>query len=201
MSRKSSPEINAGSMADIAFLLLIFFLVTTTLSVDAGIARKIPPKEKTPQNIDMNERNVLEVNINKKNELFVDGKTIPLKDLKLIAINFIDNGGGLDINKQPCTWCNGLQIKTSSDHPTKAIISIKTDRSTNYETYINTLDALNAAYTHLRNKLAVKLYNRNYESLLADYKKTNNSDLTLQEKIKLIREKYPLLVSDAEINN
>lgn len=201
MSRKSSPEINAGSMADIAFLLLIFFLVTTTLSVDAGIARKIPPKEKTPQNIDMNERNVLEVNINKKNELFVDGKTIPLRDLKQIAINFIDNGGGLDINKQPCTWCNGLQIKTSSDHPTKAIISIKTDRSTNYETYINTLDALNAAYTHLRNKLAVKLYNRNYESLLADYKKTNNSDLTLQEKIKLIREKYPLLVSDAEINN
>lgn len=201
MSRKSSPEINAGSMADIAFLLLIFFLVTTTLSVDAGIARKIPPKEKIPQNIDVNERNVLEININRKNELFVDGKTIPLKELKQIAINFIDNGGGLDINKKTCNWCNGLQLKTSSDHPTKAIISIKTDRNTNYETYINTLDILNTAYTHLRNKLAVKLYGRNYESLLADFKKSNNSDIAIQEKIKLIREKYPLLVSDAEINN
>ena len=201
MSRKSSPEINAGSMADIAFLLLIFFLVTTTLTVDAGIARKIPPKEKIPQNIDVNERNVLEVNINRKNELFVDGKTIPLKELKQIAINFIDNGGGLDINKKPCNWCNGLQLKTSSDHPTKAIISIKTDRNTNYETYINTLDILNTAYTHLRNKLAVKLYGRNYESLLEDFKKSNNSDIAIQEKIKLIREKYPLLVSDAEINN
>ncbi len=121
--------------------------------------------------------------------------------MKQIAINFIDNGGGLDINKQPCDWCTGNQDKLSSDHPSKAIISIKTDRLTNYETYITTLDILNTSYTHLRNQLSVKLYNRNYESLLEDYKKSNNSDKKIQEKIKLIREKYPLLLSDAEINN
>ena len=201
MSRKETPEINAGSMADIAFLLLIFFLVTTTMSVDAGISSKIPQKQEIPPIIDINERNILEVNINKNNQLFVDGKTIQINELKQIAINFIDNGGGLDINKKPCDWCNGENNKSSSDHPSKAIISIKTDRLTNYETYITTLDILNAAYTHLRNKLSVKLYNRNYESLLEDYKKSNHSDKEIQEKIKLIREKYPLLLSDAEINN
>ncbi|QXP64392.1 biopolymer transporter ExbD [Polaribacter sp. HaHaR_3_91] len=201
MSRKESPEINAGSMADIAFLLLIFFLVTTTMSVDAGISKKIPQKQENPTDIDINERNILEVNINKNNKLFVDGKTIELKELKQIAINFIDNGGGLDINKNSCNWCNGSKNPSSSDHPTKAIIAIKTDRLTTYETYISTLDILNSAYTHLRNKLSVKLYNQNYVSLLDTYKNSNNSDKNIQEKIKLIREKYPLLVSDIEFDN
>ena len=201
MSRKETPEINAGSMADIAFLLLIFFLVTTTMSVDAGISKKIPQKQENPTDIDINERNILEVNINKKNELFVDGKTIELKELKQIAINFIDNGGGLDINKNSCNWCNGSKNPSSSDHPTKAIITIKTDRLTTYETYISSLDILNSAYTHLRNKLSVKLYNQNYASLLNAYKNSNNSDKNIQEKIKLIREKYPLLVSDIEFDN
>ena len=201
MSRKGTPEINAGSMADIAFLLLIFFLVTTTMSVDAGISKKIPQKQENLTDIDINERNILEVNINKKNELFVDGKTIELKELKQIAVNFIDNGGGLDINKNSCNWCNGSKNPSSSDHPTKAIITIKTDRLTTYETYISTLDILNSAYTHLRNKLSVKLYNQNYASLLNAYKNSNNSDKNIQEKIKLIREKYPLLVSDIEFDN
>lgn len=201
MSRKETPKINAGSMADIAFLLLIFFLVTTTMNVDAGISRKILPKEEIPSNILVKEKNILEVNINKNNELFVDGKIIKLTELKQIAINFIDNGGGLDINKNACDWCESFKIKTSSDHPAKAIISIKTDRKTNYKTYIATLDILNAAYSNLRNKLSVKLFNRNYSSLLEDYKKSNSSDKNIQEKIKLIREKYPLLLSDAEINN
>ena len=200
MSRKEAPEINAGSMADIAFLLLIFFLVTTTMNVDAGISRKIPKKQETSE-IDINERNVLEVNINKNNNLFVDGNTIQLEDLKQIAIDFIDNGAGLDIHKKSCDWCNGKKIKTSSDHPTKAIISIKTDRTTNYGTYVAVLDVLNSSYSHLRNKLSVKLYNQNYTTLLKAYKKSNNKDKDLQKIIKLIRTKYPLLLSDAEINN
>lgn len=201
MSRKQLPEINAGSMADIAFLLLIFFLVTTTMNVDSGILRKIPEKPKEGAIIDIKEKNILEVNINKNNELFVDGKIIQLKELKQIAIDFIDNGGGLDINKNKCDWCEGYQITTSSDHPSKAIISINTDRTTSYETYISVLDNLNSAYTTLRNKLSIKLYNRNYVSLVEDYKKVEFGKELIQQKIKNIREKYPLLLSDAEINN
>ena len=76
MSRKKSPEINAGSMADIAFLLLIFFLVTTTMNVDAGISKKIPEKITHETPINIKEKNILEVNINFNNQLFVDGKII-----------------------------------------------------------------------------------------------------------------------------
>ncbi len=200
MSRKETPEINAGSMADIGFLLLTFFLVTTTMNVDLGIARKIPQKQENAP-INIKKRNILEVNINYKNELFVDEETILLRDLKQIAIDFIDNGGGLDYNKKNCDWCNGKQLTTSSDHPTKALISIQANRLTNYETYIEVLDILNSSYTHLRNRLSVKLYNQNYTSLLENYKKSNNKDKIIEGKIKLIREKYPLLLSDAEIHN
>ena len=201
MSRKESPEINAGSMADIAFLLLIFFLVTTTMNVDAGISSKIPQKQENPPEIDINKRNILEVNINKNNALFVDGKTIQLKELKQIAIDFIDNGGGLDKNKTTCDWCEGNKDPSSSDHPSKAFISIKADRNTDYGTYVTVLDNLNAAYTVLRNKLSIKLYSKNYVSLLEDYKKSNNKDKIIYAKVKLIREKYPLLLSHAEIDN
>ena len=80
-------------------------------------------------------------------------------------------------------------------------MSIQSDRTANYGAYIATLDVLNAAYLSLRNKIAVKLYNINYERLLEAFKKSNNSDALLQEKIKEIRAKYPLLLSDTEINN
>ena len=201
MSRKESPEINAGSMADIAFLLLIFFLVTTTMNIDSGIIRKIPEKQKITTNILIKEKNILEVNINLKNKLFVDGEIVQLKDLKQIAMDFIDNGAGIDKNQKSCDWCEGNQLNTSSDHPSKAFISIKADRNTTYETYILVLDNLNAGYTQLRNRLSVKLYKQNYTSLLDAFKKSNHRDSLIAAKIKLIREKYPLLLSDAEITN
>ena len=201
MSRKESPEINAGSMADIAFLLLIFFLVTTTMNVDSGIIRKIPEKQEIATNILIKEKNILEVNINSKNELFVDGEIVQLKDIKQIAMDFIDNGASVDKNQKRCDWCEGNQLTTSSDHPSKAFISIYADRNTNYETYILVLDHLNAAYTKLRNRLSIKLYKQNYASLLDVFKKSNNKDSLIAAKIKLIREKYPLLLSDAEITN
>jgi biopolymer transport protein ExbD len=201
MSRKESPEINAGSMADIAFLLLIFFLVTTTMDVDSGIMRKIAEKPIENQIMDIKEKNILEVHINLNNELLVDGNSIQLKGLKQIAIDFIDNGAGLDNYQKLCDWFTGKQITTSSDHPSKALISINADRNSNYETYIAVLDHLNSACTHLRNKVSVALYQQNYESLLDDFKKSNNNDKMVEAKINLIREKYPLLLSDSEMKN
>ena len=201
MSRKQSPEINAGSMADIAFLLLIFFLVTTTMNVDSGILRKIAKKNEKQPEIKIKEKNILEVNINKNNELFVDEKIIQLKELKQIAIDFIDNGGGLGTNNTSCDWCTGNKDKTSSDHPSKAFIYIKPANTANYETYITVLNDVNAAYTHLRNKLSAKIYKMNYVRLLEEVKKEGNNKNELLQKIKYIREKYPLLVSDSEISN
>jgi len=201
MSKRTLPEINAGSMADIAFLLLIFFLVTTTMDIDSGILRKIPEKQKKPSEVILKNKNVLEVSINKNNELLVENNSIKIVELEEIATRFIDNGGGLDKNKTRCTWCKGDRNPKSSDHPTKAVISIKTDRSTSYETYISVLDKLNVSYAKLRNRLSKELYNVSYSELLIAYKNNKtNKEVTLK-RIQLIREKYPLLISDASIEN
>lgn len=201
MSKRTLPEINAGSMADIAFLLLIFFLVTTTMDIDSGIFRKIPEKQQNKSEIILKNKNVLEVSINKNNELFVENNNVKIFELEKIAIDFIDNGGGLDKNKKACSWCNGERNSKSSDHPTKAVISIKTDRSTSYEAYISVLDKINVSYAKLRNRLSKKLYNVSYAELLITYKSNKmNKEATLK-KIQLIREKYPLLISDASIEN
>ena len=198
MRRRETPEINAGSMADIAFLLLIFFLVTTTMEVDSGILRKIPKKQDDQQKIILKDKNVLDVTINNNNQLLVENTVIDVKDLKQIAIDFIDNGGGLDKNKNVCDWCTGKKDPTSSDHPTKAFIAIQSSRNTEYGTYILVLDKLTSANTFLRNKLSQKLYRESYNQLLAKYKSDDKDKESIKLKLEFIREKYPLLISDIE---
>lgn len=197
MNRRENPEINAGSMADIAFLLLIFFLVTTTMDVDSGILRKIPKEQKNDQKIILKDKNVLDITINNNNELLVENSILNINKLKQIAIDFIDNGGGLDKNKKACDWCNGKKDPTSSDHPSKAFIAIQSGRKANYGTYITALNSLTSANSHLRNKLSIKLYNKSYNELLKHYK----TDKKVKEKIENIRDKYPLLISDIENTN
>jgi len=198
MSRRETPEINAGSMADIAFLLLIFFLVTTTMDVDTGISRKLP--EKQDPNIKppiLKEKNVFEVNVNRRNEILVEGDTyMQIADLREATINFIDNGGGKDENGEECTWCGGKKDPASSDHPKKAIISLQSDRGTSYGTYIAVQNELVGAYTDLRNKLSEKLYGISYTQLLKDAK--NSSNQSLKDKIANIKKKYPQIISEAE---
>ena len=74
INKREVPEINAASMADIAFLLLIFFLVTVTMDVDTGITRKLPPPVEDNSSVDLNQRNIFEVLINSANQLLVEGK-------------------------------------------------------------------------------------------------------------------------------
>lgn len=89
MARRASPEINAGSMADIAFLLLIFFLVTTTMDVDTGITRRLPPPIEDPDDILIKQRNILNVLVNKNDRLLVDGKPGDINTLKDKAKEFM----------------------------------------------------------------------------------------------------------------
>jgi len=98
MARRSSPEVNAGSMADIAFLLLIFFLVTTTIETDSGINKRLPPIDDSEQQEDvkLKQKNILTVEVNAKDELLIEDKKKPLDSLKTIAIAFLDNGGGIN---------------------------------------------------------------------------------------------------------
>ncbi|MFT6842591.1 MAG: biopolymer transport protein ExbD, partial [Psychroserpens sp.] len=103
MAKRSAPEVNAGSMADIAFLLLIFFLVTTTIPKDSGINRKLPPME--PPNDDeviIKQKNIFTVLINGKDQLLVEDELMELKDLRKAAIEFLDNGGSTDAQGNSC---------------------------------------------------------------------------------------------------
>lgn len=193
MARRDTPEINAGSMADIAFLLLIFFLVTTTMDTDTGISRKLP--EKQDPNVTppiLKEKNVFEVNVNRNDEILVEGEVyMQVKDLREAAIKFIDNGGGTaaDLQKDgltPCTWCEGEKDPASSDHPKKAIISLQSDRGTSYAMYIAVQNELVGAYTDLRNKYAQKKFGRDFEDLPIDKQKE------IQQNI------YPQIISEAE---
>ncbi|MBL4642220.1 MAG: biopolymer transporter ExbD, partial [Flavobacteriaceae bacterium] len=186
------------SMADIAFLLLIFFLVTTTMEVDSGILRKIPEKQENQPRVILKEKNVLDITISNTNKLLVENIVINVKDLKQLAIDFIDNGGGLDKNNTACDWCNGKKDPTSSDHPTKAFIAIQSGRNASYGYYISVLNQLIAANTFLRNKLSQKLYQEPYNLLLEKYKSGHKDKESIKLKIDHIREKYPLLVSDIE---
>lgn len=146
-------EVNAGSMADIAFLLLIFFLVTTTIDTDKGISIKLPPmpEENQPKNdIRIKERNVLQVLVNANDMLLVDGQISDIKQLKRLAKDFIDNP-----SKNP----------ELSESPQKAIISLKNDRGTSYNIYIQVHNELKAAYNELRDARAKMLYGREMDLL------------------------------------
>ncbi|AOW21452.1 ExbD/TolR family protein [Urechidicola croceus] len=207
MARRDTPEINAGSMADIAFLLLIFFLVTTTMDVDAGISRRLPEKQPIdappPPVIKM--KNVFEVIINRNDELLIEGEYHEIKDIKQMAIDFIDNGGGKgnpmpnEVDGKECTWCKGAKDEASSDHPNKAVISLKSDRSTSYGTFIKVQNELGKAYTTLRNRLAKELYGTTYTEMVDDLSK-DKGNATLKDKIDKIKSMYPEIISEAETN-
>ena len=105
MAKRSAPEVNAGSMADIAFLLLIFFLVTTTIETDSGLNRKLPPMEDIIDPPIIKERNIFTVVVNKNNDLLVEEKPMQIDELREAAVTFLDNGGGK--GEDACSFCQG----------------------------------------------------------------------------------------------
>jgi len=199
MTKRAIPEINAGSMADIAFLLLIFFLVTTTMDIDSGIARKLPEITKEPPE-DFHARNVFIVSL-RDNDILVEGNIyMNLEELKEATIAFLDNGGGT-FKGEECDYCKGEKDPRSSDHPKEAIVSIESTRNTNYGAYIAVQNELVAAYNDLRNRTANELYGISFDALIKKAKdETNTSFKTemLKNKMKQIKEMYPMIISEAE---
>jgi biopolymer transport protein ExbD len=206
MARRDTPEINAGSMADIAFLLLIFFLVTTTMDIDAGISRRLP--EKQPPNAPpppiIKEKNVFIVVVNKNDELLIEDEYHEIADIKQMAMDFIDNGGGIgnpmpnEVTGKDCTWCKGSKDPSSSDHPNKAVILLKSDRSTQYGTFINVQNELGRAYTTLRNRLAKEMYGETYTEMVNKLSKDEGNE-SLKSKITTIKSMYPEIISEQEM--
>lgn len=186
MARKV-PELNASSMADIAFLLLIFFLVTTTMDVDSGIYRKLPqmPEENVKSEVKVKERNVLVVLVNRNDLLSVGGDLLDVNELRAKVREFILNPNN----------SKKLPEKSLKDVPffgkqevSKGIISLQNDRGTSYKMYIKIQDELAAAFNEIRDEKSLNKWGKKYEDLTADQQGA-------------IKQLVPMSISEAEPKN
>lgn len=201
-NRDEVPKVNAGSMADIAFLLLIFFLVTTSIETDAGLARMLPPINPEPP-LPIQEKNILPILINGEGALLVDGEQTDLADLRELTVAFLDNGGASKEDPRYCDYCNGEMDPKSSDSPAEAVVWLLSNRETSYGTYISVQNELVAAYNELRNRESQRLYKRPYTEMEKTYLSPETPVSVkedLKPKIKHIQDLFPLNLSEAERN-
>ncbi|AMQ57962.1 ExbD/TolR family protein [Algoriphagus sanaruensis] len=198
---RMSQEVNAGSMADIAFLLLIFFLVTTTIASDKGILNILPPKldpNVPPPDIKKNERNIFNVLINANDDLLVEGEYRRTaegldQDFKDFILNFgaPDEDAAALFNTLPASLqAQALRRPESSDHPGEAVISIKTNRGTSYDVFLEVFDLAKKAYFEIYAE-RVGLTADEYRGLTGE----DEASKALQDKGK---EGIPMAISIAE---
>jgi biopolymer transport protein ExbD len=180
--RRHSATVNAGSMADIAFLLLIFFLVTTTISADKGIIRQLPPIcDSEDCTSDIPERNLLRIAMNAQQEIMIEDVIVQLDEIENIVNAFIDNNG-----LETCSYCEGEQLQNASDHPTKAVISLSHDALTKYDLFIKVQDEITKAYYNLRGRYAKQVFN----------KAPNELD---KNELQSVIKAYPFKVSEVKV--
>ena len=184
--KRDVPQINATSTADIAFMLLIFILITTSMDTDRGLARQLPPPPENNQeksDIIVKERNVLQVRINKDDQLMVGGEWFDIKQLRERAKEFIANPNN-DENmpeKHPKHLPYFGDVMITEKH----VISVQNDVGTSYDAYLQVQNELVAAYNELRNELAQSQFGKSYAECSEDEQKA-------------IRDYYPQKISEAE---
>lgn len=184
--KRSTPEINSSSTADMAFLLLIFFLITTSMDTDRGLARRLPepPQENQKQeDKDIKERNILQVFVNFNDQLMCGADYINVEQLREKAKEFIANP--YNDEKLPEKVAKEVPFFGTQMVTKFHVISLRCDRGTSYKAYIAVQNELVAAYNELRNELAQEKWQKNY------------ADLN-EEQQEAIREIYPQVISEAE---
>lgn len=187
---KKIPQINASSMADISFLLLIFFLVTTSMDVNQGLARRLPapvPSDQKVENTDINKRNLMVVKINSANQLMVQGQLLDIKQLRAKAKEFIKNENDDATLPKLVEEDFGEPIgvvKYTKDH----VISVQNDVDTQYQAYLDVQNELVAAYNELRDECARQYFHKAYAELDEDQQKQ-------------VQKVYPQKISEAEPKN
>ena len=177
------PQPNTSSTADIAFLLLIFFLVTTSMAGDKGLSTRLPPPVDSDVEQKVEERNTLVVLVSQENKIMCQKKEIELWELKDIAKEFIENPYN-DIHlpkKVPVTINFFGQVEVTKPH----VISLQNDRSTKYSKYIEVQNELIAAYNELRDELSLRTFGKPFAELD-------------EERQKAVAEYYPQKISEAE---
>ena len=191
MAKREISEINAGSMADIAFLLLIFFLVTTTMDTDTGLIRRLPPPPETDVTPpEIKQRNIFEILVNANYQLLVEGEYIQVSELRAKAKEFIkgdkNNPDMPEFKVEDVPVFGAMEVS-------KQIISLQNDNGTSYEMYIKVQNELIGAYSELRNELANQKFGKSYDELVAQ---SESSEL-IGEQYKAIKAIYPQRISEA----
>lgn len=175
-------------MADIAFLLLIFFLVSTSMDTDRGLLRKLPPMpdKDQPENTDViKERNVFIVLINSNNDIQVEGQLMQLSELREAAKEFVANPN----QKENLSESKTVDIPLIGPYPvSKGVISLQNDRGTSYDMYIRVMNELVAAYNELRDDLSKAKFGKKFDDLN-------------EEQQDAVKEVYNQRISEAEPKN
>jgi len=172
---REDPEMGGAGMADIAFLLLIFFLLVSTIDVDTGIGLQLPPApEENQEPPKIKERNIMNILVNAQGMVLIDEQPTQVSQVKQKVKTFVTNNG---------------QNPSLSDSPDKAVVSIKTSRQTPYKTYINMLDEVMGAYADMRNQASQSKFGVPYSQLEDE-----------SERQEEIQDMYPKKISIAEPN-
>jgi len=200
-SGRKLPEVNSSSMADIAFLLLVFFLVTTTIATDKGLTLTLPPKadpNQPPPDITKNERNIFKILVNSSDRILIEDEPVTdLTGLRVQVKEFILNFGSP--SEEYVTIYNALpaplkafaqRSATSSDDPKEAVVSFKADRGTSYDIYIAILDELQGAY--------YEIYGERVGLTADEFRALDRKKPAEQAKYRTAREGIPMNISIAE---
>lgn len=182
MKRENDTSIHLGSTADIAFLLLIFFLVVTTIHVDKGLLRKLPEKVINPETPPVKERNLLVVLINSNDELMVEGSPMKMHELREFTMQFLTNPeDSKELPEKKRINIEGF----GSCKVHKGIISLQNDRNTSYGKYIEVMNELIAAGNRVKDNFSLHHFGKHY------------GELNRQEK-KIVKQTVPVMISEAE---
>jgi biopolymer transport protein ExbD len=200
-SGRKLPEVNSSSMADIAFLLLIFFLVTTTIATDKGLTLTLPPKadpNQPPPDITKNQRNIYKILVNSQDKILIEDEPVTdLSGLREEVKAFVLNFGQVDEESQ--ALYNSLpqslralskRSEISSDDPTEAVVSFKADRGTSYDIYLEILDELQGAYH--------EIYGQRVGLTADEFRSLDRKNPVEYEKYQRGRDGFPMNISIAE---
>lgn len=184
MGRRKSPQVNAGSMADIAFLMLIFFLVTTTMDVDTGIMRQLsPPPLKDQAPPDFKERNIMKILVNSNDRLLINDKIGDIRTLRADVFDFMsihqDDSNYPEVSPRSVDIIGDVYVS-------KGLISLKNARGTSYEMYIKVQNEIAAAFAELKDLVAMQHFGKKYDKLL------------FEEQKKAVSKAVPMRFSEAE---
>lgn len=178
-------EINAGSMADIAFLLLIFFLMVTTMDVEAGLQRRLPPmpdENQKQDDVQINRRNILVVRINSLDVLLAGGQIMDVSQLKDKAKEFLTNPANVEtLPDRKDKMIEGFGNFAVSE----GVISLQNDRGTSYDAYIQVQNELVKAVNEIRDEFAMKNFGKVYIALDED-------------RQRIVRDAIPQNISEAD---